>query len=556
LLFGLISLAGCARQAPPPGGPVDETGPVILASYPHSESVGVAKDVRPWLKLNEYLLASSIDGSVFISPEPPGGYSVKTSGKRVKIRFTEALPSDRTIVITFGSGIRDVNGNQMSESFVLAFSTGSTIDRAAIMGRIKDVEKPADTWIWAYPLETESDPDPRFNRAPYAVQPDIGNQFNLSFLPPGRYRLFAVEEVTRNRLWDADREGLAISSTDVLAHEHTPPVVTFVMNNYDLNPPTLRGVQALHRQGIRLSFSEAVDISEAQVAVESETGVALTVMDLYQDRADSSAALLSTGPQREGDIYSILLTGLKDLAGNLSDSLAAEFEASTAEDSLGPRFSWSSPVHGARNVPLDSGILVGFSEAVTLMDLPRSIKLVDPDSNLVSGSWNYPGSSWGRFIPDEPLRSVAEYTVQIIPDSLRDIFANRSSDSLIIRTFTTLDLEDLGSITGRVEDAEANLRIVAEPLEGTLVFRETAVLENGDYRFGDLPASYYRLFLYQDLDGNQRYSSGQLEPFTFSEPYKVIDDTIRVRPRWVTEEVNFSWKTLPFPADSSAGSGE
>jgi hypothetical protein len=280
------------------------------------------------------------------------------------------------------------------------------------------------------------------------------------------------------------------------------------------------------------------------------------VTDLYQDRADSSAALLSTGLQREGDIYSILLTGLKDLAGNLSDSLTAEFEASTAGDSLGPRFSWSSPVHGARNVPLDSGILVGFSEAVTLMDLPRSIKLVDPDSNLVTGSWSYPGSSWGRFIPDESWHSAADYTIQITPDSLRDIFGNRPSDSLIIRSFTTLDLEDLGAITGRVEDAEANLRIVAEPLEETGTVKETAVSENGDYRFDDLPTSHYRLWLYQDLDGNQDYSPGQLEPFTSSEPFRVMDDTIRVRPRWVTEEVNFSWKTIPISADPKERSEE
>lgn len=522
---------------------MDETGPIIVSTYPEPESVGVATDVRPWVRLDEHLLVNSVEGSVFISPEPPGGYDIKASAKRIKIRFNEELPADRTIVITFGSGIRDVNGNQMDESFVLAFSTGTVIDRARIRGRIKGVENPAATWIWAYPIEADYDPDPRADKAPYAVQPDIENSFNLSFLPSGRYRLFAVEETNRNRLWDPDRERIAVPSTDMLAAELSPPTISLMMSGFDLRPPSLRGAQALHRQGIRLSFDEPVDVSYAQIAIETESGRTLTVTDIYQDQADSSAAFLTTGIQRAEDVYRLLITGVKDQAGNAADSLMAEVTASEAADSIGPRFSWNAPAHAQQNVTLETDVRVGFSEAVILTDLPRSVSVINPDSIVISGSWRYPGSSWGIFTPAEPLRSAAKYTVQIDPDSLRDIFGNRSTDSLVALSFTTLDVEQLGSITGRVPDAEANLRVATELLNGEGATWETSVSESGDYRFDRLLSSFYRLWIYQDLDGNGQYTLGQIEPFSYSEPFTVTDDTIRVRPRWATENVTIFWKT-------------
>jgi len=532
---------GCAKQGYPPGGSLDKMGPRILRTHPDGEAFGVPTDIRPWVLLNEYPALSSIEGSIFISPEPEGGYRAKTKGKRIEVRFERPLPADRTVVITFGSGISDIHGNQMEASFNLAFSTGETIDRAAIVGKLEWITNPAATWIWAYPLDSFSEPDPRRDKAPFATQPHIEGEYELRYLPEGFYRVFAVADARRNRFWDSEQEAIAFPPGDVAAVQEDPPVVNLRMALCDMKPPSLRGVQALHRQALRISFDEPVDISELRFAAETQKGITLPIIDAYLNPSDSTALLLTTAPQREGDEYTLHLNGIADGAGNRVDSLIATVQATVVTDTSGPHLSWSYPAEGEIEVDTETDVRVGFSEAVVLTDLPRAVHLLDSTGEQVSGQWSFPTSGLGIFKPSEPLPSGARYTVNVVGDSLRDIFANFSRDSLVSFNFTTMDFEWLGAITGVIRSAEENLRVVADRLGGTGGSWEAAATETGQYEIGKLPAARYRLWLYQDRDGNGRFSPGRMDPFTFAEPFTASRDTVRVRPRWETEGVELFW---------------
>ena len=523
-----------------------------MASHPQSESVQVPTDVRPWIRLNEYPARSSVEDAIFISPEPDEGFEIKIRGKRIQVRFKEELPENSTVVVTFGSGIQDIHGNQMPESFVMAFSTGDKIDKSGISGYLKGMKNPASTWIWAYPLESAEEPDPREDKAPYATQPDPEGKFRLAFLPTAEYRIFAVEDSRKNRIWDSDREAIAFPPWDVLSAELDVPEINLMMATYDLQPPNLRGAQALHRQAVRFSFDEPVKTTDLEIEATNQDGRRLDIVDAYQNLADSTTLFLTTAIQREGDVYSIRLDGLSDYSDNRADSIIAEVEASNSMDTTGARFAWSEPSDGQTSVDLESSVSVGFNEAITLIDLPKAVTLLDPDSAAVPGKWNYPGSSWGVFVPAEAFASNATYSVRIVGDSLRDIFGNTSPDSLVRLSFTTIDLEELGSIQGRVEESSSDLRVVAERLEREEQW-EVAVQDDGSYRFERLPASNYRLWLYRDIDGNGKLSPGKITPFRFAEPFTVSEDTIRVRARWETEGKKIHWNQSPaFPKREEA----
>lgn len=519
---------------------MDKTGPIVVASEPQPEGIGVPIAVRPWILLDEYPARNSIEGAVFISPEPEDGFDIKIRGKRVFVRFRKNLPENRTVVVTFGAGIRDLNGNQMSESYVMAFSTGEKIDRARISGYLKNMENPAAAWILGYPLESKPNPDPQEDRAPFATQPDLDGYFSLSFLPVGMYRLFAVEDSRRNRLWDSDRERIAFPPADVLSAEVIPPSVNLALGACDLSPPSLRGSQALHRQALRLSFDEPIDISGLGIEALNQEGNPLSIINAYFNPADSTALLLTTAMQQKGDVYSLKLTGLSDRAGNLADSISAEIPASIQVDSIGPHLTWSNPTDGETDVSLEATISLGFSEALTLIDLPRAVTLMDPDSQSVAGDWTYPQPALGILNPSGPLRSNTRYTITLVGDSLRDVFGNRSPDSLIRIGFTTIDLENAGAVTGQVTNASNDLHVVADGLDGKKSW-DVMLTEDDCFRIERLPAASYRLWLYRDLDGNGRLSIGKWEPFTFAEPFTVARDTIRVRPRWETEGVSLNW---------------
>ncbi|TKJ42294.1 hypothetical protein CEE37_01040 [candidate division LCP-89 bacterium B3_LCP] len=533
-------IEGCARQAPPPGGPVDVTGPVVTSSYPEPEVSEVPLDISPWIRFDEWILSGSVEGSIFISPHLESGFAVKTSGKKIKIVFNEELPPDRTIVVTFGSGIKDSNGNQMSESFVLAFSTGQSIDRAGIQGRVKGVIDPASAWIWAYPLVDSLPPDPSTEKALFAVQPDLQGFFTLSFLPQGWYRVFGIEETSKDRIWDAQSESFAISDRDLYAEEDSFPFTNLMFNRYDNEPPHLRDAVSIHRQGMRFSFSEPVEISDVEVSIVSYKDRPLPVINEYKDQADSNAFYITTGMQQTGDIYRIVLNGLSDENGNIADSISAEVETSTSVDTVGPSLTWSYPGNGMRDVSLDTPVKVGFSEAVTLTDLPKAVQILDSDSIMINGSWHYQGASWGTFLPDTLFAENSSYQIHVHPDSIRDIFGNRSSDSLAIMNFTTHDTEKFGSISGNVTGTFETPHIVAEGIDGVGLY-ESAVDHDGAFHLTQLIAANYRLWLYEDLDGNHIFTPGKLDPFTYSEPFQVFDDTVRVRSRWETEAVTLHW---------------
>ncbi len=536
-----LVLAGCAKQGYPPGGPADTRGPLIEASYPAAEAIGVPLEVRPWVRLDEYPQPVSVEGAIFISPEPEEGFLVRVKGKRIEIHFQQPLPQDRTIVITFGSSLKDLNGNPLEAPYTLAFSTGQQIDRAAISGQIAGIDNAAATWVWAYPLEAFADPNPRRDRAPFAAQPDARGHYLLSFLPAGKYRVFAVVDSRPNRLWEDQTEALAFPPEDVMAAEQEVPELNLKLILRDLQPPKLLQAAAPHRQAIRLSFDESINAAFLHPKVSTLTGLPLSIMDVYQNPADSSAVWLTTVIQREGDLYQLHLDSVPDFQGNLADSIFSEIPASTLIDITGPRLSWSAPKEGDLEVDLSQDLLVGFDESIVLTDLPRAIHLYDSSKIEVEGTWSFPGSAWGRFHPREAWQSNARYQVLVYGDSLRDIFANTSPDSLVRFGFRTIDLAQLGSISGKIKGAAEDLRVVFVRLGKQAGLWETAAQADGRYLEERLPSGAYRLWIYQDRNRDQQYSPGGLNPCTFSEPFVLGADSVTVRPRWETEGVDLLW---------------
>ncbi len=553
ILIVLLFLGGCAKQGYPPGGPVDKTGPFVVASHPQPEATGVSPRVRPWIRLNEWLDRSSVANAVFISPEPEGGYEVKIRGKKVQIRFREPLPENRTLVITFGAGIRDVNGNQMASSFVLAFSTGESLEKNEIRGTVEGMTDAGSVWIWAYPYASFAQPDPRRDKAPFATQPDPGGEFVIPFLPEGTYRLFAVEDIHRDRLWDSEAEAIAFPPEDVITEPGVIPYVNLRLALCDLVKPALKSARALHRQAIRLEFDEPVRCDSLVLEARRGDGGKLSVIGVCQDPSDSSVVLLTTAIQREGDLYRLTLMGIGDFSGNQMDSTSVEVPAAAFPDTTGPRLTWTGPADGAQDVDLDVRIRIGFSEAITLTDLPKAVTLHAGGGEPVAGHWSYPAANLGVFTPESVLEADGEYALTVAGEFLRDIFGNSSPDSLITVRFHTFNPDETGEISGEVLDAPPDLRVVAEGWDSPGRLFQAPVDSSGAFQIVYLPAGYYRLWLYRDRDGNGTLSPGRWSPFTYAEPFCAGVDSIRVRPRWETAGVNLRWGDPYAPRDSSSG---
>lgn len=148
----LASFQGCANQQPPPGGDDDKVPPKIKSLYPLPNSTNF-KDNEIIIGFDEYVDRRSFTDAFFVSPKPKGEISYSWSGKEVTVKFEKGLEKNKTYLFVVGKLFKDVRNNSLSEPIQFAVSTGSTIDKGKVSGKIygNNFEK---VYVFAYKFTT------------------------------------------------------------------------------------------------------------------------------------------------------------------------------------------------------------------------------------------------------------------------------------------------------------------------------------------------------------------------------------------------------------------
>ena len=66
------------------------------------------------------------------------------------------------------------------------------------------------------------------------------------------------------------------------------------------------------------------------------------------------------------------------------------------------------------------------------------------------------------------------------------------------------------------------------------IFR-TVVNSDGTFKMKRLPEGNYKLFLFQDDNKNNRYSFGEIDPYSTAEKFLLLSDTLKIRSNWDLE---------------------
>lgn len=153
----------------------------------------------------------------------------------------------------------------------------------------------------------------------------------------------------------------------------------------------------------------------------------------------SNPVLLGTG-LLPGDLDTITPYG--NIAVLSVDDEAEEGKASAVmpwraePDSQGPTVLTTSPMDGAEGVPVTARIGVGFDEQVDSASVfAGSIRLWDGDGYPVDG-WGSAQEANANYSPKKPLMPGTIYTVEVLPDGIRDLGGN-AVEVLTTFTFTT-----------------------------------------------------------------------------------------------------------------------
>ncbi|MBN2001488.1 Ig-like domain-containing protein [candidate division KSB1 bacterium] len=535
----------CAKQGFPPGGPEDKTPPRILETNPKSDTTNVSTDTQIEITFSESIERTSCEESIFITPFAQD-LRYKWRRRKLRIIFPDGLIDDRTYVVTIGAGAKDERNNAMKESFSFAFSTGDSLDRGVIEGRVFDDGPVSGILMWAYDLQQEAEPNPAVHVPLYVTQVGENGGFRLPNMATGRYRVFAVNDREKNSLYDVEYDALGVASRDVVLAPNALKVTGLNMRIAvrDTTAPDINAAVAPDRRHVDIRFSEPLwtenlaEIRNYRI-YSPDQGDSLDVMAAWPDIRNSAYVHLATSEQEPEREYILSVNNLRDPAGHFPapDSAFVRFTGSPEPDTTGAEFLLMIPADSSNFILLNQPFDIFFSDAMDTLSVNRHIRLADTTNRAltVSAKWNN-----RTHLTLTPLKNYTPETLYFISfpvDSVFDLCGNSFADTLFQKRFLTVNPDTLTSISGTVTDTDTTAKgpffLYAGTTKGTVY--TTKAQNSTEYRFDSIMPGTYTIHMFRDEDENGRYSFGEAFPYVPSERYFLYPDSVKVRSRWFDE---------------------
>lgn len=250
----MIALAStaCASPGMPPGGPPDVAAPQLIAVAPDTGRTGT-KPKEVIFRFDEVVAerppgVTTLADLFLISPRD-GTPDVSWHREEIAVRPRRGWRPNTTYTVTMLRGLADLRGNVRNTGASTFFSTGPSIPRTHVTGRVFD-------WVAGTPaagslVEALVPPD---TTHAYVAVADSSGQFSLEHLAAGRYMVRAFVDRNRNRGIDPGEswDSVTVDLTDSTATE----LLVFA---HDSLPPRIRDVAAIDSLSLRVTFDKPVD---------------------------------------------------------------------------------------------------------------------------------------------------------------------------------------------------------------------------------------------------------------------------------------------------------
>lgn len=536
----------CAIRQSPPGGPEDKTPPQVLRTFPAIDSIGVDQLEFLEVEFDESIDPASLRDQIWMMPELPNGFETKVSGgRKLRILLSDSLEDNQTYIVNIGTGVKDYRNNKLESPISLTFSTGNHIDRGEIAGKVL-AEKAQDIYILAYPFDNDFSDSIFFNeKARYYTQVSTNGEFRIGYLRNGKYRVFALSDRNRDRIYTLQTDEIGFPSQDVqldstqLRYEN----LNFTMVREDTIAPKIARARSLNLHRIEIQFSEDLALLQQPTIslVDSLSGDSLTVFSAEVDSESPNRLLVFTSGQRE----TVYLGSIDTFSDAFENEANGDFRlsAKAKEDTVTAKLLNISPADGARNIRYESTVEVAFSHPLDTLSFLQNTIFETADSQSVSGKWRFKTRRNPVFTPDSLFRSAQSYVLRLNVPEIFSVYQQPFGDSLMVSGFSAWDFSELGEIGGTiaVPDSSGQAIIEVREMNKSQEFRYV-VAANKPYLLPNLPDGIYQLKAYWDINQNGLHDRGQSLPFEFAEPLRVYPDTVKVRKRWTTDGINLRFE--------------
>src|SRR5699024_5974813 len=188
------------------------------------------------------------------------------------------------------------------------------------------------------------------------AQTDNGCVINFSYMSPGTYKAFWVNDRNRDGIWEPEREKaqpynqefvkLQKSTEDTLQHTVRDTLGTLYISNSDTIKPELMEEGMFSSQRLRLRISENVFHTDSTHFILSDSTSGTKYAGVYPlyTQPDQPYVLIAHSQKAlsPDTTFSIQIQNISDIAGNVQPSTIAYFTGSSQKDTTRQRLIGSS----------------------------------------------------------------------------------------------------------------------------------------------------------------------------------------------------------------------
>ncbi len=550
--FLLVVLAcivvGCARVEPPPGGPEDKTGPVLMGSLPLNGATGVPPDNRIVLYFSEPIREPRRGGAVFISPRPEEPPDIEWKSDHIVINLPDSFQLDRTYLISAGSGITDLRGNPVDSGLTVAFSTGPTIDSGYVAGRVTDQSGRGVEGLHVALYEGGWEQGFDSLHPDYLTQTNKDGRFSLDYLPKGEYRLVAFRDTDRNELFATHAEPYAVPDRPVVVGGVLPlRNLSMTLVPQDSTTPGLVAASTTGDGLIRLRLNRSIPLhtlnahpGNCRLHLGDGTRTSIPAVTFRERFRDEAKELHFVFREVEDGTYRLSLQYLHGVSALEHDSLVVVWPV----DRSRPVIDSLVPAEGAKLSADRVEIGITLSEPIDTTALTSQTFVLtesSDDSTRVGLRLVWRDPLRLELVPDV-ISPGGDYRLDITEFEIIDAAGNTLGDSLRSRSFSVFSEDDLGWIAGRIKMLLAARKgmtvvLIARNVSTGAEFR--LPVKRQEFTIG-VPAGRYVLSGFVDSNNNDRRDLGSVDPWMLSETMASHPDTITVRARFETAGVEFT----------------
>jgi uncharacterized protein (DUF2141 family) len=563
LLLAFLSIAwiiiSCAHQGSLSGGPKDTEPPQSVEADPPDRTTRFQAK-RIIITFNEFIQLKDPGKEIFMSPPMKAKPEFKAHGKDLIIEFKEDLKENTTYTINFGNSVADFTETNPYPNFEYVFSTGDVIDSLWVSGKVLNAfnHKPEpDIIAMVYTDDNDSLP---LDSLPIKVRPksasrtDKDGKFRINNLPPGQYKLIALQDYNNNFYYDLPNERIAfLDSLVTLA----PPVADTIA---EIEGDTMAATPAPKILSTDAAYT--LYIFEQTISTQKLLGKKLVgtnrLQYSYRMPLDTFAVSLQDSNSITPDWFIPEYSKNRDtvdlwLKSGLPDTI---YVVTYAGDSITDtsRFNLTAPARPARqkkdevqHLKFKSNTLAGAFDINQELKLTFNSPLLSTDSTKILLKSSVDSLSPSLTYGDPVPRTVIIHHTWNQEESYRIIFDDSAfmdqkglfNDSTMIG-LNVRSVEDYGVLILSVTVPELPGQFIIQLLDqNENILREQFISKSGLLRFEFLLPANYKLKAIHDVNGNKRWNPGNYRAGLLPETVQYYPGDISIRANWDLQE---DWK--------------